>query len=342
MSSLRLAVFSLFILGATVACQAAARLIGGEAARPTAVLLHPSVTSTPEGYAASCTEELQSILRAGNEDSKHGLHSLALNLEQTVDYPLVTYAVQGDQIGEPVRGKFPGNLEGYADDTAAQGSAWRLFSAAIPAEWRQMVAQYQVISDGPGGILSAVEQTQENPETWVLEVDVADAADTKDLAFNLLHEYGHLLTLNASQVPPNLKIFHDPSSDRIYARAQADCPRYFPGDGCSLPNSYVNLFFQRFWPGLYKRWSTIDEIQDSDRRTRQLDAFYQEHRDLFVDSYAVTNPAEDIAESWAFFVLSGRPARTSIADEKLLFFYEFPELATLRGRIRQNLCQANP
>ena len=58
----------------------------------------------------------------------------------------------------------------------------------------------------------------------------------------------------------------------------------------------------------------------------------------FVTDYAPTSPAEDIAESWSFFVLKKKPASKTIANEKVLFFYEFPELVNLRSQIAHNLC----
>jgi hypothetical protein len=51
---------------------------------------------------------------------------------------------------------------------------------------------------------------------------------------------------------------------------------------------------------------------------------------------------EDIAESWAFFVLSPKPALDSIANEKILFFYEYPELVELRTKILKQICVKFP
>ena len=49
-------------------------------------------------------------------------------------------------------------------------------------------------------------------------------------------------------------------------------------------------------------------------------AFYQKYKDQFVDDYAVTDPNEDIAETWAFFVLSPKPQGDTIADQKIVVF----------------------
>jgi hypothetical protein len=51
------------------------------------------------------------------------------------------------------------------------------------------------------------------------------------------------------------------------------------------------------------------------------------------------NPPEDIAESWTEFVLRPKPVGASIAEQKALFFYEFPELVQTRREILQGVCQ---
>ena len=69
-----------------------------------------------------------------------------------------------------------------------------------------------------------------------------------------------------SQVPPDLKVFEYPESDLIYNQEVAACPDYFPGEGCSLPGSYINTFYNHFWVGLYDEWQVIDNIQSDTRR----------------------------------------------------------------------------
>ena len=41
---------------------------------------------------------------------------------------------------------------------------------------------------------------------------------------------------------------------------------------------------------------------------------------------------------WLFFIISPRPAGDTIAEQKILFFYDFPEMVALREQIRQNMC----
>jgi hypothetical protein len=57
-----------------------------------------------------------------------------------------------------------------------------------------------------------------------------------------------------------------------------------------------------------------------------------------VTDYAVTSPEEDIAESRMFFILDPKTAGDTIAEQKILFFYDWPELARLRDVIIGRVC----
>lgn len=330
----------------SLACQAVMRLAHGveppAAATPSAPPARATWPASPTGQA-SCPAESSAILAAANSENLSHDGFPAVDTSYNLDIPLVTYNLNGDALSAPIlAGDVPNDLVPYQKDFATQRSIWRLFARLIPADQRQMLSEFQIVTDGPGGILSAVEQTQDDPSRWVLETDIADAADTRNLAFTLLHEFGHLLTLNAAQVPPDLAVFAHPDSRRILDRAVATCRTYFPGEGCSRPSSYVNAFYDRFWNDLYDEWTAIDQIPDDNRREASLHRFYRKYADRFVDSYAVTSPVEDLAETWAYYVLSPRPGGSTIRDQKMGFFYNYPELVALGGRILSGVCAANP
>jgi hypothetical protein len=60
-----------------------------------------------------------------------------------------------------------------------------------------------------------------------------------------------------------------------------------------------------------------------------------------VTEYAASNPSEDLAESFTAFVLQEKPTKSTVgfihSDQKILFFYDFPELVEIRDFIRSNL-----
>ncbi len=349
MNKPRILLLAFMLLLSSLACRAAVQLIYGETptpsptalptASPSPIATLPSPTST---LTADCPDEMSSIITATNNGPTSPGDFPSVDTGDQADIPLVLYTVNGDTLKYPIMEKIPSDLQKYQDDKATQTQAWNLFVQLIPAGQRSLVHEYEVITDGPGGVLAAVEQTSSDPKAWMLEVDIADAPDTKNLAFTLLHEFGHLLSLNSTQVPPDFKIFYHPSDQGLYNQEAAACPNYFPGPGCSLRTSYINAFFNRFWTGLYDEWQAIDAIQNDTRRHNKLKSFYYKYQDQFVDDYAVTDPSEDLAETWAYFLLSPKPQGTSIAEQKLDFFYGYPELVQLRQQILTNLCAANP
>ncbi len=338
MNGTRILLFVFFGLGSSLACRAATRLVIADTPIPLPLTATPLSSPTE----TSCPGETVSILTAANQPTFTNGNFPNVDTGNNLDIPLITYTVNGDQLIDPSLEAVPSNLKKYQSDVSSQQKAWKLFTTLVPADQRQIVAEYQVITDGTDNLLGIVEQTPNDPNKWILEIDIADVLDTKNLVFTLLHELGHLVTLNSTQVPPDLQVFDHPDNERIYEREAAACRYFFSGEGCSLPDSYLNTFFDKFWGGLYAEWHQIDNIQNDNKRQDKLDAFYKKYKDQFVDDYAVTDPNEDIAETWAFFLLSPRPPGNSIAEQKILFFYQYPELAQLRGRIIQNLCSVQP
>jgi hypothetical protein len=206
---------------------------------------------------------------------------------------------------------------------------------------RSSLAEYSIVTDGEGNILAAVAQTADDPAQWGLEVDIRDVDDKLNLTYTLIHEYGHLLTLGPEQVTPSQAVFNNPEDDAIYFKEVNACPDYFPGEGCSRPDSYINAFFEAFWSDIHAEWQEINLIEEQDAYYEALDEFYLKYEDRFVTDYAVTNPEEDIAETFAFFVLSPRPNGDSITEQKILFFYRYTELIRLRDEIVRGVCQLN-
>jgi hypothetical protein len=262
-------------------------------------------------------------------------------------YDLVTYSVNGDEIINPVFDTVPNNLKDEQQNSALQKEAWQIFATLIPAKDRQIVSQYKVFTDGFEETLAMVDLTEGDLTHWIVEVDIADLEDKNQFMFTLIHEYAHLLTLNASQVTADQEALNDLLNDTpdfaLVERKTAACPEYFTGGGCSLPNSYVNAFYDRFWLGINAEWKKIDLLQYESPKTlyyASLFNFYKAHQDQFVDDYSTAHPTEDIAESFTYFVFSPKPVGNSIKEQKIAFFYEYPELVELRRSILNSVCLA--
>ena len=307
--------------------------------------LVPSVTPSlvptipPPASCPNITDQIMQIANAAPEKSGTVDQRSRDNEAETI---LVTYTISGDEITDPVYEDVSSDLQNQQEDTATHQDIWNYFTTLIPADQRQILAEYSVMTDGKDNLLAAVSQTYDDPVLWNLEVDITDANDTYNLTYTLVHEFGHLLTLNSDQVPPSTAVFNNPDDDNIYFEEVSACPNYFPGEGCAKPNSYINAFYSQFWPDIHGELQNINLEEDDDVYYQRLDDFYIKYKDQFVNDYAATNPEEDVAEVWSFFVLGPKPNGDTIAEEKILFFYDYPELVQLREQTLSNLCNSFP
>ena len=300
-----------------------------------------SASVAEDALVASCAIEMANIIQS----AKGSVYQVSpADLIEPETYYLASYEVRGDILADPDLRSVPSDLKDEQNDRNLHEEAWELFTLIIPPQDRAMVTEYIVFTDGYSNTLAAVEQTPDNLELWIVEVDIADLKDRDALLFTLIHEYGHLLTLNAGQVTPDHEIFKDPKNLSLIETKAALCPDYFAGDGCSQPDSYLNQFYQRFWVEINDEWKTVDALQYTDEPIVYYEGlydFYLAHDDEFVDDYSTTHPTEDIAESFAYFVFSPKPLGNSIKEQKIAFFYQYPELVELRTYILDNVCRSS-
>jgi hypothetical protein len=335
------------LLLATLACRAITGSFfpvteGPQTLLPATIVpsLQPSLVPTiPPAACPNITDQIMQIANAVSEESDTVENSSRDENNETI---LVTYTISGNEISDPVYEDVSSDLQNQQDDTATQQDIWNYFTTLIPADERQILVEYSIMTDGQDNLLAAVSQTYDDPALWNLEVDIADTNDTYNLTYTLVHEFGHLLTLNPDQVPPSIAIFNNPDDENIYLEEVSACPSYFPGEGCAKPNSYLNTFYNQFWPDIHDELQDINLEEKDDVYYQRLDDFYTKYQDQFVNEYSATNPEEDIAEAWSFFVLGPKPNGDTIAEEKILFFYNYPELVQLREQILSNLCASLP
>ncbi len=335
----------IFLLGAGLACNA----VTGIFVEPKSSISEiPATMESPVGndlqpepfaHSTFCPAVTESILEAATQFEEDTSNEDSAELEEQY---LVTYHISGDQISEPSYEDVSADLIDFQKDVTGHQAIWDDIVALIPARERHTLAEFSIVTDGEGNLLAAVTQTGYDPALWALEVDIRDSSDRLNLAYTLIHEYAHLLTLGPNQVTPSEAVFNYPGDNGIYLSEVGACPNYFPGEGCSQSDSYINAFFNEFWSGIHPEWQDINLIEDDDFYYEALDDFFYAHEDQFVTSYAASNPEEDIAEVFTFFVLASRPNGDNIAEQKILFFYRYPELVQLRDEILRGVCQLDP
>jgi len=237
-------------------------------------------------------------------------------------------------------------LKELQDDFSKHQKIWDRFKTLIPLVYAPFLVEFHIATDGKEETFGATETNENNVINWNLIVDIEDAfignkINDKELTYTLIHEFGHLLTLNLNQVDVSNNLLGDISDleyEQLYFERANKCkPRYFVDEGCTRESSYLNLFFKEFWSGIYNEYTKILELENDDAFYEAQEEFYEKRANQFITDYAATNPGEDIAESWTAFILQKKPAGNSISDKKILFFYDFPELVKLRKVIRARL-----
>ncbi|MBN2115965.1 MAG: hypothetical protein JW730_05325 [Anaerolineales bacterium] len=313
------------------------------AAHPTEVYTPtPEIIHTPEPTACSDDDCLSACLdRLATVLEKNPLEPIGNAGEGRVaNRNLVIYKVNGDEITDPRVLSVPPEYRKYQEDTEAHLRIWNFYVAIIPPDLRTLVREFVIFTDGSEGDVTAwVRPALFDKGYWQAGFDLLDADYLPYLADTLVHETAHLLTLNASQMLPDDDHFHDYDEKK---QEFSDCEQFAVSGSCSLPNSYINLFYQRFWKDSYAEWWELDqEARDADTADEYfeiMEPFYDKYVQSFLNPYAATNVEEDMAESFAFFGLHPKPSGTWIYEQKIAFYYEFPELVQYRRQIIAGLC----
>ena len=189
---------------------------------------------------------------------------------------------------------------------------WKQVSDMLPQGSLDAFDRFTVFTDGEEEILAYVVPTDNDGARWELAVDPKDTGDETYFAETVFHEYCHYLTLNNKQAT-----YEGTPSYGCYAEESMT----------TYPNSYLNAFYQAFWKDYLD-----DRLADPEST-----GFYLRHADDFVTGYAATNPSEDIAESFAFFILNDKAEGESLPAQKQNFFYTYPELVSFREEARSRL-----
>ncbi len=260
-------------------------------------------------------------------------------------YSIVFYDVFGNDIVLNKSPSLPSDLLYLQQDAEKHREIWNTFTKLIPESSRNVNVFY-LTTDGEDGIGGGVERDVDDTSMWNLFYDILDVypdefIDDKEMIYTTIHEYGHIVTSGTDQIDVDLHLINssdDENFDALFQIKSESCyPNVLVSDGCAKSASYINLFYQKFWTDIVAEWDDIQYIEDENEFVEQSDLFYEKYQDQFVSVYSSTNIDEDIAESWTAFVLNDKPLGVAISEQKIGFFYDFPELVEIRDHIRKEL-----
>lgn len=203
---------------------------------------------------------------------------------------------------------------------------WDHIVKIIPKKYMEMITKFEVNTDGEAGVMAHVIDEKSDYSKWRLAIDLKDSVND-DGSFNeefnntIVHEMFHIATLNKAQIEQGL----------------ADSSQLVLPEGTMAKDSYLNKFHQAFWLTIKDEHQAMVDEQGGDSNQADMYAFYEKYPDQFVSDYAATNVVEDIAESFRVFVIEDKPTDDTIKSQKVLFFYNYPELVKYRDDIRSSL-----
>lgn len=213
---------------------------------------------------------------------------------------------------------------------------WILMLVLLPTEYvDNYLVEFAVFTSED--TLAYVTELRE--DEWDLGVAIDEDPER---ALTVIHEFGHILALNNTQYetyPTVILDTEDPLSDDDYYDGLdediAACTTIAFDDGCTIDGSYLQLFTEEFWTLEAVEQIVYMELDDP------AAYFFDEDPDAFVSEYAATNPIEDFAESFSYFVgLDDEDfpfdGEDFLMDAKILWFEQFPELVEMREAIRDN------
>lgn len=271
-----------------------------------------------EGYINKINKQIDELIKEDNGkmqkelfELKKEIKNLSLEIKKNED-------LYYDEIDEPDiikeyevdRGEI--NKDDFKDFENHR-ILWNKVKRIIPRKYLNMIRVFEINTDGEGNNMAYVVQEDDNGKNWRLGVDIEDLIKSEgeigyEFENTVLHEFAHILTLNPSQMQNNI----------------INSNTYVVDEGSLKEDSYLNLFYQKFWKKIIKDFDNSD-------------MFYRKYSNQFLTDYAMTNPVEDLAESYYHFVLKDKPSGNSIKEKKIKFFYDFEELVKQRNEIRKNI-----
>lgn len=244
---------------------------------------------------AECAQTLQSVEREletwtdAYTDKARGDEEPDANLDKFIR---ATYTVSSDERISLVSGTDEGEYR----------SVWDLIRRLSPDHISEKyISEYQIFENADDDTQAFVDDADGDGK-WRIAVNIAlyRESSQKERAATLVHELGHIITLNRDQVIPSATACQTKPID----------------EGCPKADSYFHLFTSKFWSQNPK---LVYDAQS------------------FVTEYAATSDAEDIAESFAFYVLESENKGSDIKDQKIRFFATYPSLVTMRTSMRNEL-----
>ncbi|MCB9812080.1 hypothetical protein H6778_00260 [Candidatus Nomurabacteria bacterium] len=205
---------------------------------------------------------------------------------------------------------------------------WQLFRTVAGEEFAlKNVRELWLFESELSSLAAFVAPRWREAPSWVVAINVEDIdlrheADLYYVMDTFTHETAHLHSLGEDEAD----LTYDPSR----------CRTFFAEYVCLHRDAYLYDFITAFWDDDALAYASNTRAFDEYYEQQAfIEAYYDQHPNSFVSTYAATNPLEDLAESFTVFVLASSVEGDTIAHEKVNFFNEYPVLVKLRQEMRE-------
>jgi hypothetical protein len=235
---------------------------------------------------------------------------------------ITLYAVDGEDIIKIEDYEVEGELLEFQEDVAKHQEIWELTKKIIPLSYRLKMSEFLIYHGDQSNTSGFVDPTLNNLSKWQFAIAIDYAYQggfnkNGETTFTIIHEFGHLLTLNNEQITPGV--------------ISNNCQNFYFSKGCAKTESHINSFHEAYWSDIWDEYSSLKDTEAA------KSSFYEKYRTRYVSKYAAADPREDIAEVFATFVLSNEvPTGNAIANQKIQMMYKNADLSDLRVHIRQH------
>lgn len=196
---------------------------------------------------------------------------------------------------------------------ASLDAAWEILATVTDVAQRSVITHLVAFESEGDTLAFAGPVDPDDNASFYVAVDAGAVAVDPEFRVTVVHELAHVLTTGPDELDATGSAF--------------ECDTWFTGYGCPLPGSVIDEFVAAFWTDAALAALPVTGEPDLDGGDDRcsLDP-------AFVGPYAASHPEEDLAESFAAYVLD-----IDVADEaapKLDFFDEWPEFVAVRERAR--------
>lgn len=214
----------------------------------------------------------------------------------------------------------------FSVDMKKPQDIWKYIKDIIPSNYLKYISKFKIYTDGYENTLAYVSNDLSKENKWILSIDINDSFHhtgilNERIKDTILHEFMHIITLNDSQMD-NL------NTEKTYTIAEGKLKK----------TAFLNEFYNKFWAKHEEYIKKEESLQIfSEEYNKLTDNFYALNKDEFLTKYASTNPVEDIAETFIYFIKEDIPLDNSIKSQKIRFLYTYKEFTDIKNFILSNI-----